>query len=265
MEVASAAGDGATGNLLGAGDPPPVRIQNSRGKGWFLFTGDHAGNRVPQRLAQLGLPPEQLERHIAIDGGVSELGRLLATRCDSPFVEQRYSRLVIDCNRSPQRPDSSAAISDEVPVPGNVGLSAEALAARRTEVFEPYHAAIARVLAERTARRQPTIFVALHSFTPVMAGKARPWQIGVLHGGGDARYAKAVLAELEAERGWVVGDNVPYSLNDIDFTVPHHAFAAGLPYVEIEVRRDELAATQGVKAVAALLERALVAAAAVLD
>ncbi len=215
---------------------------------------------MPQRLDELGLPAEQLDRHIAIDGGISELGRSLARRLDSPFVEQRYSRLVIDCNRSPQRPDSSAAVSDEVAVPGNAGLSVAELAERRTEIFEPYHAAIARILTQRTARGQPTIFVALHSFTPVMAGQARPWEIGVLHGGGDPRYAKAVLAELEARSRWVIGDNVPYSLNDIDFTVPHHAYPGRMPYVEIEVRRDCLEDIQGVRAVAGLLADVLVAA-----
>jgi predicted N-formylglutamate amidohydrolase len=247
--------------LLGPGDPPPVRVQNRLGQGLFLFTGDHAGNRVPCRLADLGLPQAQLCRHIAVDFGVREVGRLLSRRYDSPFIEQRYSRLVIDCNRDPGHPASIAAVSDAVPVPGNRALSRNAAEARRREVFAPYHSAVARSLARRRARGLPTVFVALHSFTPVLAGEPRPWDIGVLHEGGDSTFALAVLEALEAERGWRIGDNRPYALDATDYSVPHHAYGTGLPYVEIEVSHACLTGAARIKAVARLLGAALIQAA----
>jgi predicted N-formylglutamate amidohydrolase len=225
--------------------------------GWFLFTGDHAGNRVPQSLTDLGLPQAQLARHIGIDSGIAALGRMLARRLDSPFVAQRYSRLVIDCNRSPEHPASIAPVSDEVVVPGNQGLDAVAKEARRVEVFAPYHRAIARLLAQRASRGLPTVFVALHSFTPILAGKERPWDIGVMYGGGDTRFAQALLAQVQEEPGWRIGDNQPYALDTTDFSVPHHAYDARLPYVEIEVRADRLATPEGRAKVAGLLAGAL--------
>jgi predicted N-formylglutamate amidohydrolase len=256
---------GAGGNegrtLLEAGDPSPVRMEDRYGTGWFLFTGDHAGNRVPQRLADLGLPKSELVRHIGIDSGVFQLGRMLSRRLDCPFVSQRYSRLVIDCNRSPDHPASIAPVSDEVVVPGNRGLGAQAREARRAEVFAPYHRAIAGVLAQRASRGLPTVFVALHSFTPVLAGKQRPWDIGVMHGGGDTRFARSLLSLLRAESVWRIGENQPYALDTTDFSVPHHAYEAGLPYVEIEVRADRLATRAGRTKIAGLLAQALTEAA----
>lgn len=240
-------------------------MENRHGSGWFLLTGDHAGNRVPRRLGNLGLPQAELDRHIGIDAGIAELGRMLARLLDSPFVAQRYSRLVIDCNRSPDHPASITAVSDDVAVPGNQALGEEAGEARRAEVFAPYHRTVARLLAERARRGQQTVFVALHSFTPVLAGKERPWDIGVMYGGGDTSFARALLTLLRAEPDWRIGDNQPYALDTTDFSVPYHAYEARLPYVEIEVRADRLAGPAGRSKVAGLLAAALTEAATGLD
>ena len=52
----------------------------------------------------------------------------------------------------------------------------------------------------------------------------------------------------------VVGDNQPYSMDGTDFTIPHHADARGLDYLELEVRQDLLADRAGQHAAAVLLE-----------
>jgi predicted N-formylglutamate amidohydrolase len=164
----------------------------------FLLLGDHAGNRVPERLAGLGLPPAKLDRHIGWDIGVAALGRRLSASLDAPFIEQRYSRLVIDCNRRVDSPDSIPAISDGTAIPRNAEITPADRRRRVDAVYRPYHDAIAALLARRDAGGLRSIVVSLHSFTPVMQGAARPWRLGVLHGGGDARFARAVLAACRA-------------------------------------------------------------------
>jgi predicted N-formylglutamate amidohydrolase len=243
--------------LLGADDPPPVSVTNGEGTGLFLLLGDHAGNRVPERLHSLGLPPAELTRHIALDLGVSELGRALAMVLDAPFVEQRYSRLVIDCNRSPAAAESIAGESDGTPVPGNAGLDAAARRQRLAEVFDPYHRAIGDRLRSRRAAGRRTVLVSLHSFTPVLAGVPRPWDIGVLHDGGETRFATRLLAALQASEGWCVGDNEPYRMDATDYTVPRHAYAARLPYAELEVRQDHLATPDALHRIIGLLAETL--------
>lgn len=244
--------------LLGAADPPPVRVTNPGGRSSFLLLGDHAGNAVPQALGSLGLSAADLARHIGWDIGVSGLGRLLAQRLDACFIEQHYSRLVIDCNRTPGQPDAIPAVSDGTVIPGNMTLDEATSAARVHAIHSPYQDAIAEVLRARDAAGRMTILIALHSFTPIMAGMARPWDIGVLHDGGETRFALALLARLRQRHDLMVGDNQPYRMDGTDHSVPRHAYAASRPYAELEIRQDHLADTAGQSRWAALLADVLV-------
>ena len=236
--------------LLGPGDPAPVEALNPQGAASFLLVADHAGRRVPQKLGDLGLSEADAARHIAWDIGVAALGEALSNRLDATLIRQRYSRLVIDCNRDPARADAIPLVSDGTPIPANAALPARDRAARVTEVHAPYQAAIAAELARRDAAGADTVLVALHSFTPVMNGFARPWHAGVLYGGGDERFARAALARLTAALDAPIGDNEPYAMDGIDYTVPQHCFApersARRAYVEFEIRQDLLGDAQSI-------------------
>ena len=238
-------GDAET-TLLGDSDPPPVEIINPAGASSFLLIGDHAGRRIPARLERLGIGEADRARHIAWDIGVAALGERLAARIDAVFVAQRYSRLVVDCNRAEDAHDAIAPVSDGTKIPGNTGLSGAERAARFAEIHEPYQRAIATELARRDAGGKDTVLVALHSFTPQMGAGERPWQIGILHDRGDTGFAAQCLAWLRARGDLTVGDNEPYRMDQIDYTIPRHAYPAHRRYVEIEIRQDLLADDAGI-------------------
>ena len=244
--------------LLGPTDTAPFGIINKAGSSSFLLIGDHAGNAVPAKLAGLGLDDAELSRHIAIDIGVSPLGARLARLLDACFIEQRYSRLVVDCNRHAEASDVMAALSDGTVIPANRDLTTAERAGRLAEIYEPYHRAIAETLVARQQAGRATVLVALHSFTPNMAGVARPWDIGVLHASGNAGFALALLEELRAAGRLCIGDNEPYRMDDTDYTVPRHAWPAGLPYVELEVSQGRLADDASVAEMADVLAAAVV-------
>jgi predicted N-formylglutamate amidohydrolase len=230
--------------LLAAGDPEPVVVENLHGSSPLVVLGDHAGRAIPKRLGDLGVGAADLERHIAWDIGVAELGALLSRRLDAVFIRQRYSRLVIDCNRAPGASGSIAEVSDGVVIPGNQGLDTSEREARRTEIFQPYQDKIAEILdARRTAGRTSLLF-SLHSFTPMMEGFARPWRFGVLHRN-DSAFSRIALEALRARWSEAVGDNQPYAMDKIDHTIPFHADARGLDYLELEVRQDLIADAGG--------------------
>ncbi len=233
--------------LLGLNDPDPVQIVNPGGRSDLLLIGDHAGKVVPAALGSLGIGSGDLDRHIGWDIGIAGLGEALAAMLDAVFIRQTYSRLVIDCNRDPDRADAIPAVSDGTPIPANEGLTDADRAARRAAIHAPYQAAIAAELARRDAGGRRTQLVSLHSFTPVMAGVARPWQVGVLHDRGELSLTHRTLARLRAEPALTVGDNEPYRMDGIDHTVPRHAYP-DRPYVELEVRQDLLADAAGVAA-----------------
>jgi len=234
---------------------------NLGGTSPILMIGDHAGRAIPAALAALGLGEPELSRHIAWDIGVHNLGVALSQQLGAPFIAQRYSRLVIDCNRDPARPDAMPVISDGTAIPGNQALSEADRAHRIEAIFDPYHAAIDTELDRRAAAGEPTVIVALHSFTPVFAGIVRPWRFGVLHLH-DSPLSKALLTALrEVEGEAFVGDNEPYSMDGTDYSIPSHATRRGLDYVELEVRQDLIADPAGVEAVAGMLGPMLVRAA----
>lgn len=250
-----------TVSLLAADDMPPLSIFNAGGRSAFLIVADHAGNALPRALGDLGLDAGERARHIAWDLGIAGVCRSLSDLLDATLIQQNYSRLVIDCNRPPGTAQSIPEASDGTLVPGNRSLDAAARRAREAEIFQPYHGAIAAELDRRQAEGRPAILIAMHSFTPVFGGFARPWQVGVLHNR-DSRLANALLDVLRGERDLTVGDNEPYDVGDeTDWTIPVHGEKRGILHVGIEIRQDLLARPQDQAAwarrLAALLPSAL--------
>jgi predicted N-formylglutamate amidohydrolase len=243
--------------LLAADEPDPVKVFRPDGASPFFLTCDHAGRLVPRALGDLGVSVSEYERHIAWDIGAAAVSRLMSDALDAPLVEQVYSRLVIDCNRDPSVKSAMPDMSELTPIPGNVGLGAEDRAMRRDEIFQPYHSRIADLLDLRIATGKKAVLVAMHSFTPVFKGVARPWHIGVLYNH-DPALARILYDLLEKEGDLVVGDNEPYHVSDeTDYGIPVHGERRGIPHVEIEIRQDLIGDRAGQQAWAERLVRLL--------
>ena len=224
--------------LLYEHETSPVEVLRGDGSSDFFFTCEHAGRQIPERLGRLGLSESDLERHIAWDIGAGAVARELSRLFDAPCVMQNYSRLVADCNRWTHANDYITTHSEDTPVPGNRNLSASHVQARTREIYEPYHQTISSMLDARAAAGQNTVFVSVHTCTPVYLGVHRPWHIGVLYQR-DRRFAGLLLDRLNTNSRLVVGDNEPYFLNDEkDYAVPVHGERRGLAHVEFEVRQD---------------------------
>jgi len=231
-------GFSGTSLLLASQDVPPVLEKTPNGASPFLLTCDHYGRLIPHQLGDLGLPESELTRHIAWDIGIAGVAESLSKQLDAHLVAQRYSRLVIDCNRPPEAASSIPRISEATVIAGNEGLGSDAARIRRQQIFDPYHQRIREVIDARVKRSLPTVLVSLHSFTPVYAGIARPWHIGTLYHR-DMHLPPLLLKLLRAEADLVVGDNEPYAVSDdTDYTIPVHGEARGLMNTGIEIRQD---------------------------
>jgi predicted N-formylglutamate amidohydrolase len=231
-------GPGDPSLLVDSDDVPPVLEHNAAGRSPFLLTSDHYGRIIPSLLGDLGLPASELVRHIAWDIGIAGVAEVLSNHLGAHLIAQRYSRLVIDCNRPPGAASSIPRISEATIIPGNDGITREAAEMRRREVFDPYHRRIDEAIDARLRDRLPTVLISLHSFTPVYAGVARPWHIGTLYQR-DTRLPSLLLKLLRAESDLVVGDNEPYAVSDeTDYTIPVHGEKRGLMNTGIEIRQD---------------------------
>ncbi len=239
--------------LLTPDDPNPVAM--TRQAGSFLLTVEHAGNLVPKALGDLGLPAGEIDRHIGWDPGASPLANALHARIGGTLIEQRYSRLVIDCNRPFEARDLIAEISDGTKVPANTNVGDRERVRRWTEIHQPYHDKVAEAVSGR-----PRGLVSVHTYDPQRRsdGAVRPWPIGLLwrkpNGLADHLAARLATAPLALP----LGINQPYTIDDeSDYTIPVHAEAAGLDHVLIEVRNDFLKRDDDVAAMADLLADAL--------
>ena len=230
-------------------DAPFERLPSGPEPPALIFVCDHASNALPKAYGTLGLERAALATHIAFDIGAADVTRALAEAYRAPAILARWSRLLIDLNRGPDDPTLVMKLSDGKIVPGNRDADAKEIASRVERFHAPYHAAIAREIAE--ARAVP-ILVSMHSFTPIWKGAKRPWGVGVLWDKDD-RLAKPLIAAL-ARAGLTVGDNEPYSgelENDSMFV---HGTMNGLPHVLIEIRQDLIATADDARAFARRLK-----------
>ena len=245
--------------LIGADEPGPVSILNEQGKAKVLLVGDHVSNRIPGALEKLGLEDSVLEQHVAYDIGTRKLITHLSQHLDAPAVLAGYSRLVVDLNRSLEDPSVIPESSDNIPIPGNQGLTPEQRALRIHCFYTPYRVTIDRMLQRFRERGIVPAFISIHSFTPQLTdSEHRPWNIGLMWDK-DPRIPVPLLNKLRAHTNGInVGDNEPYSgKHAADYTIDHHAEAAGLPHVSIETRQDLVNSEEGAELWASILDESL--------
>jgi predicted N-formylglutamate amidohydrolase len=248
---------GIGGNLLGPHDPPPFSILNPDGGAPAVLLCDHASNRLPSALNELGLDEAARSRHIAWDIGAAEVTRHVADLLDAPALFSGYSRLVVDCNRTVDDPTAMRQISDGAIVSGNRGLDANARAQRAEACYWPYHSAVTATIERVAARGIVPAIISIHTCTPVMKGFERPWHIGVLSNV-DRRMADLLIAELSRDSALCIGDNQPYSgLDPHGYSIETHALPAGRPNVLLEIRQDLVDTQHGAQHWAALIGTAL--------
>lgn len=243
--------------ILGADEPAPFVLLDVEPAYPALLVCDHAVNRIPARLDQLGVSALDLETHFAVDIGAGAVTRHMSEALQLPAVLCAYSRLVVDCNRRLDDPTAFTLCVADILVPGNQDLTHENRQARADAIYWPYHHAVRGALTTLEAEAKAPALIAIHSFTPAWNAVERPWHIGILWDT-DPRIPAALMDELRHHPDVRVGDNQPYSgKHPHDFTVDYHAEALGFPHVSIEIRQDLIDHDAGVERWATLLVEAL--------
>ena len=228
---------------LKAHRPESFEILPSESKAGVLLCAEHAGAFVPPRLRQMGLPDDELRRHIGWDIGIGETVRRLHAATGLPAILGQISRLVVDLNRPVTSDECIIEFSDGTPIPANQNLSGGERSARISEYYFPFHRALNGLIAEH----RPKILLCLHSFTPKLrtAGWLRPWSCGVLFDR-QTDLGRACISHLERRGDIIVGENQPYRVDhDCDQPVPLHGELKGVPTLLLEIRNDLIADEAG--------------------
>lgn len=221
-----------------------VEISNQGGNGPVVILCEHAASHIPEQYQGLGLAAEHRQSHAAWDPGARAVALKLSAALDAPMIASRVSRLVYDCNRSPESASAMPERSEVIDVPGNYNLTEAQRTARVDAIYHPFCSAVTDVLTERAARNIPTVLVTIHSFTPSYHGQSRSVEIGILHDN-DARMADAMLSQAHLLPHRNIQRNAPYGPNDgVTHSLKLHGIGNGLANVMIEVRNDLLATAE---------------------
>lgn len=236
----------------------PVSVINEQGDSDWLLVCEHATNNVPAHMNMLGLADNFFDEHIGHDIGAYEMTLALSSALNATAIVCNYSRLVIDCNRVLKAPDCIPTTSDGIVIPANKNISDDDRMLRISQIYQPFHACIARVLADKLVHNRQTKFANIHSFTPMLAAESvrRPWHIGFIYR--NPHPTLQLIDYLRSHTDYLVGDNQPYNgFVHRGYTVPAHADAQELPSFLVEFRQDLIATDAGVAHWAELLLAAM--------
>lgn len=140
----------------------------------FVLSCEHASNEIPDAYGLLFKKYKHLlKTHRGYDIGSAELTDFLATNLQAPVVKAKWSRLLVDVNRSLYRRTLFSEISKILP------------ASEKQRLLELYYFPYQQEIKEtvqRVLKRDNSVFhLALHSFTPVYHGEERKVDVGILY------------------------------------------------------------------------------------
>jgi predicted N-formylglutamate amidohydrolase len=148
-----------------------------------------------------------LDSHRGYDSGALVMARALARAFGAPLIISTVSRLLVDLNRSLGHPRLFS------PVTRNAPASLRAAIVNRH--YLPYRAQVERFVRRAVSRGRRVIHISSHSFTPVMHGKRRRADAGLLYDPGrrgEARLCARWKASLsQCAPGLRVRRNFPYA------------------------------------------------------
>jgi len=172
-----------------------------------VVTAEHASRAVPRALRRrLRLSRALLASHGGFDRGARALARALAAELGAPLVLGGVTRLVVDLNRSPRNPAVFSRATR--------GLPSGERRALLTTLHAPYWEAVDALVGAAIERRGAVVHLAAHSFTPVLGGARRDFDVGLLFDPARAHevaFVRSWLAALSVEAPWLrVRMNAPY-------------------------------------------------------
>jgi predicted N-formylglutamate amidohydrolase len=218
----------------------------------LVLTCEHASDALPPEYGDLGLSRGQLADHIGQDIGAAAVTEELSRQLGAPAVLSAASRLLVDCNRDVSDHDLMPTSSHGVAIPGNAAIDADERAARLARFYDPYHASIDQALTRHPA----AMLLSVHSFTPALNGRERPFDVGVLF---DelADLASAFASHLTTA-GFAVRMNEPYSgLDGLIFSARAHGRRHRRSYLELEINNRLLRSEADAHAIAERLVAAV--------
>ena len=171
----------------------------------LILTCEHASNKLPAAFKK-AVPADVQETHRAYDiGACSVFRKLVKFAKPEFFCEGKFSRLFVDLNRTIT--NKSAFCEYYETLEASDKAAAVKAKAQATAYWQEYRAAIEKFVESaikpntRAAKSKPSVVhLGIHSFTPVLNGKVRNADIGILYDPSrplECAYANVIKAEIK--------------------------------------------------------------------
>ena len=171
----------------------------------LILTCEHASNKLPAAFKK-AVPADVQETHRAYDIGACSVFRKLGKFAKPEFFcEGKFSRLFVDLNRTIT--NKSAFCEYYEALEASDKAAAEKAKAQATTYWQEYRTTIEKFVESaikpntRAAKSKPSVVhLGIHSFTPVLNGKVRNADIGILYDPSrplECAYANVIKAEIK--------------------------------------------------------------------
>ena len=172
----------------------------------LVLTCEHGGHQVPSPLKYLEkVQPLNFDSHYTWDPGALEATQFLSQKLKAPYFANTSSRLLIDCNRSDNNPKRFPRWTKK--------LKASERQAIEKLVCDSYKSKVRTHVKKLLSRGHFVVVISVHSFTPVLNGKRRETELGVLYRpfvNTESDLASALVTHLKNFSNFKIHHNRPY-------------------------------------------------------
>lgn len=176
------------------------------GREAIVLSCEHAGHAVPAAFRRLFAGHRSvLTTHRGYDIGIAPMARQVARVLGAPLLACQTSRLLIEPNRSLRHHSLFSEFSRDLPAEDKAWLI--------EHIWKPHRDAVTESVAQGIRRRGRVLHLALHSFTPVLDGRTRTADIGLLYDPkrpAERHFALALQRVLRETTDLRVRRNYPY-------------------------------------------------------
>ena len=172
----------------------------------IVLSCEHAGRRIPTVFRSLFAGKESvLDTHRAFDIGILPTAERISKMLGRRLFVCHTSRLLIDVNRSPGHPHLYSEFSWNLSDPDKERLV--------QTVYDRHRKPVERQVRGLLHKTRSVLHLSLHSFTPVLHGKTRNADIGILYDparGKEAAFSLSLQRKLRQNTDLRVRRNYPY-------------------------------------------------------
>lgn len=210
----------------------------------IIVTCEHAADHIPPELRKRMQIPADIDQHRTYDKGALEAAKAFASRCGVIVYDFPVSRLLIDANRSISNRNIFSSYARNL------------TEYERLSMLKEHYIPFRMPILKEIAASKEVIHLSFHSFTPVMNGRVRELEIGILYDparGKEAETAKGVISHLADKTGLRVRSNKPYKGTADGHTTALRREFPESKYSGIEIELSQKLSTDEMKNIARTL------------